>query len=80
MWIDYAVKRRATLAMTEGFVSHSSCLLEGGREHTMQSDDAEDEDNGQSHDNDGVNLETGGLISVQPWKLLLALVQIHAAT
>jgi hypothetical protein len=52
--------------MTEGFVSRSSYLLEGFNGHTVQSNDAEDEDNGQSHDNDGVDLETGGLISVQP--------------
>ena len=34
--------------------------------HNVQSNDAEDEDDRQSHDNNGVNLETGGLISVQP--------------
>jgi len=64
--------------MTEGFVSRSSCLLEGTNGRTVQSDDAEDEDNGQSHDNDGVDLETGGLVSVQPWGLLLVLVQLQA--
>jgi hypothetical protein len=76
--IDHAVKRRATLAMTGGAVSRDSCVLEGDNGHTVQGYDAEDEDDGQSHDNDGVNLETGGLISVQPWNLLLALVQFQA--
>lgn len=51
--------------MTEWFISRSSCFLEG-EEHTVQSDDAEDEHNGQSHDDDRVDLETGRLISVQP--------------
>lgn len=37
-----------------------------GIEHTVQSDNAEDEDDRQSHDNDGVDLEAGGLIGVQP--------------
>jgi hypothetical protein len=35
----------------------------------VQSNNAEDEDNRQSHDNNGINLETGGLVSVQPWEL-----------
>lgn len=61
--------------MTEWYISRSSCFLVGVHEHTMQSDDAEDEHNGQSHDNDRVDLETGRLISVQPWNLLSALVQ-----
>lgn len=54
--------------MTGGFVSRSSSLLKGDVGHTVQSDDAEDEDNGQSHNNDRVNLETGGLVGVQPWR------------
>lgn len=41
-------------------------LLNAGIEHTVKSDNAEDEDNRQSHDNDGVDLETGRLIGVQP--------------
>lgn len=35
-------------------------------EPTVQSDNAEDEDDGQGHDDDGVDLETGGLVGVQP--------------
>lgn len=43
----------------------------------MKSDNAEDEDNRQSHDNDRVDLETGRFVSVQPWNRVLACVQIY---
>jgi hypothetical protein len=33
----------------------------------VQSNDTENEDDGQRHDDDGVDLETGRLVSVQPW-------------
>lgn len=36
------------------------------RLRTVESDNAEDEDNGQCHDDDRVNLQPGGLIGVQP--------------
>ena len=52
--------------MTGGFVSRSSSSLKGDVGHTVQSDDAEDEDNGQGHNDNGIDLETGRLISVQP--------------
>lgn len=68
LWVDHAVKRRATLAMTEVFRQTLELMrFHGG--HTVQSNNAEDEDDGQSHDNNGVDLETGGLIGVQPWNM-----------
>jgi hypothetical protein len=33
---------------------------------TVKSNNAEDEDNGQGHDHDRVDLEAGGFISVEP--------------
>jgi hypothetical protein len=33
----------------------------------VQSNDTENEDDGQRHDDDGVDLEAGRLVSVQPW-------------
>ena len=34
----------------------------------MQRDDAEDEDDGQRHHDDRVDLQPGGLVRVEPWK------------
>ena len=36
---------------------------------TMKSDNAEDEDHGQGHDHNGVDLESGRLISVEPCRV-----------
>jgi hypothetical protein len=59
-----------TLAMT------IACQYAWGRRmvlrHTVKGNNAEDEDNGKSHDHDGVDLESGGLISVQPCAFQLA--------
>jgi hypothetical protein len=38
-----------------------------GRIRTVQSNDTENEDDGQRHDDDGVDLEARRLVSVQPW-------------
>ena len=51
--------------MTERFVSRMDLLKVDSR-HTVQSNNAEDEDNRQCHDNDRVDLEAGRLIGVQP--------------
>lgn len=40
--------------------------------HTVQGNNAEDEDNGQGHDHNGVDLESGRLIGVQPYTSTLA--------
>ena len=49
----------------------------GRKEHTVKSDNAEDEDNRQSHDDDRVDLEAGRLIGVQPWNKMSAFVQMY---
>ena len=51
--------------------------LNAGEEHTVKSDNAEDEDNRQSHDDDRVDLEAGRLIGVQPWNTMSAFVQMY---
>jgi hypothetical protein len=43
----------------------------------VKSDNAEDEDDRQSHDDDRVDLEAGRLIGVQPWNKMLEFVQIY---
>jgi hypothetical protein len=43
----------------------------------VKSDNAEDEDDRQSHDDDRVDLEAGRLIGVQPWNKTLAFVQMY---
>jgi hypothetical protein len=67
----YAENRRMTLAMT------TSCQKDGRWQwhqvkHTVQRNDTEDEDDGQSHDHDRIDLEPRGLISVQPYTAGLA--------
>jgi hypothetical protein len=44
----------------------------------VKSDNAEDEDDRQSHDDDRVDLEAGRLIGVQPWDIMLVFVQIYS--
>jgi hypothetical protein len=39
-------------------------LIDSSMVHTVQSNNAEDEDNGQGHDHNGVDLQSGRLISV----------------
>lgn len=51
--------------MTVFAVSIESTVVDIPRRRTVQADDAEDEDQRQNKDDDGVDLQTGRLISVQ---------------
>lgn len=62
---DYAEKRCTTLAITTG--QSVSAGEHGWYRHTMKGDNAEDEDDGEGHDDDGVDLEARGFIGVEPW-------------
>ena len=63
---NYEVNLRMTFAMTWGLVSLSGGRIRDTESLTMKGDDAEDEHNRECHDNDGVDLETGGFIGVEP--------------
>ena len=58
----YAENRRMTLAMTVDCQTGENGDLKN--EHTVQSNNAEDEDHGQGHDHNGVDLQSRRLISV----------------
>ena len=67
-----------TLAMTVEGVRVSRGLGSTREELcTVQSDDAENEDDGQRHDDDGVDLEARRLVSVQLWSNALASSSVH---
>lgn len=59
-----------TLAMT--IACQYTCQRWLVLRHTVKGNNAEDEDNGKSHDHDGVDFESGRLISVQPCAIRLA--------